>query len=220
MDITRHTALGRVLQSGVRSVATTDLLAVALCRDAQDIDKAEAEATKLVRRMPGGRLLDLAPVDLRHAAGLEGHEALRVLAAMELGRRLAGAGRHLVDEILTPDAAYQVFAGLADEPREHFCMAVLNTKGKLVCTRTIHVGTLNMSIVGPREVFREAIRENAATVVLAHNHPSGDPEPSPEDLEITRKLVEVGRALDIVVADHIIVGHDHKYVSLCERGLM
>jgi len=198
----------------------SDLLAVAICRSEPDIEKAERQAALLMKRFPGGRLVDLAPADLREAGGLEGYEALRVLATLELGRRMAGAGKQVVDQILCPEEAFQTFSWLADEPKEHFCAAFLNSKGKLISVRTIHIGTLNMSLVGPREVFREAIRESAATIVLAHNHPSGDPEPSPEDISITRKLVNVGETLDIVVADHVIIGHDQKFVSLCERGLM
>lgn len=201
-------------------VGLQDLLAVAICREVHDVERAERAASALLRRFPGGRLVDMSLSDLRDAAGLEGFEALRVLCAIELGRRVAGAGKQVLEEILSPQQAYQVFAWLADEPKEHFCAAFMNSKGMLLSVRTIHIGTLNMSIVGPREVFREAIREGAASMVIAHNHPSGDPEPSPEDIAITAKLVSVGNTLDIPVADHIIVGHDQKYVSLCERGLM
>lgn len=213
-------AAQRLRQQGIRSVGLADLLAVAICRTEADLEKAERQAAALARRFPGARLADLAPVDLRDSVGLEPFEALRVLAAMELGRRIAGAGKQVVDQILSPQEAYLVFAWLADEPKEHFCAAFLNSKGKLLSVRTIHIGTLNMSIVGAREVFREAIREGAASMVLAHNHPSGDPEPSPEDIAITAKLVAVGDTLDISVADHLIIGHDQKFVSLCERRRM
>jgi DNA repair protein RadC len=89
----------------------------------------------------------------------------------------------------------------------------------VVSTVTVHIGTVNMSVVGPREVFREAVRENAAALVVAHNHPSGDPSPSPEDIAVTRKLVEVGEILDIPLLDHVIVGDEH-YYSMREKGLL
>ncbi len=210
----------RIQTHGIRAVGNTDLLAVALAREERDLEKSEAHAQTFVRRHGAGRLADISKGDLLTLAGLESFEADRVLAAIELGRRLAGQAKEMTEEITTPEAAYAQFAHLADEPRENFCVAFLDTKARLLTKRTIHTGTLTMSVVGPREVFREAVRENAAMVVLAHNHPSGDPTPSPEDKAVTRKLVEVGDALDILVVDHIVVGRDGKFASLKSLGLM
>ena len=99
-------------------------------------------------------------------------------------------------------------------------MAVLlSTKNHVLKTAVISVGSLNASIVHPRELFREAINARAAAVILVHNHPSGDPAPSPEDIALTRKLIEAGKLLDIPVLDHLILG-DGKYISLKEKGIL
>jgi DNA repair protein RadC len=108
---------------------------------------------------------------------------------------------------------------LRDEKREHFIVVLLDAKNKVIRHVTVHIGTLTSSIVGPREVFREAIREGASGIILAHNHPSGDPEPSIEDVSITRKLAEIGHVLDIPVLDHVILG-EFKVVSLRQEGVI
>nr|WP_269746080.1 DNA repair protein RadC [Jeotgalibacillus campisalis] len=95
----------------------------------------------------------------------------------------------------------------------------LNTKNQVMHQQTIFIGSLNASIVHPREVFKEAFRRSAASIVCAHNHPSGDPAPSKEDIDVTRRLVECGKMIGIEVLDHLIIG-DKKYVSLKEKGYM
>jgi DNA repair protein RadC len=95
----------------------------------------------------------------------------------------------------------------------------LNSANGVIRKALIHIGTLTMSIVGPREIFREAVRDGASSIIVAHNHPSGDPSPSPEDIEITRILIDAGKLLDIPVLDHVIIGH-RRYSSLNEMGFM
>jgi DNA repair protein RadC len=114
-------------------------------------------------------------------------------------------------------AALQLLA-LHEEPEEHFCIFCLNTKNKIVGVHTISIGSLNATIVHPREVFKAALLNNAAAIICIHNHPSGDPEPSKEDIEITRRLVEAGEILGIRVLDHVIIGE--RYLSMKERCLM
>ena len=100
---------------------------------------------------------------------------------------------------------------------ENFICLYLNTKNQVIHRQTIFIGSLNTSIVHPREVFKEAFRRAAASIICLHNHPSGDPTPSREDIEVTKRLVECGRIIGIEVLDHIIIG-DHKFVSLKEKG--
>jgi DNA repair protein RadC len=212
-------AYRRIQQHGLKAVSTADLMCMILSREERDIEANERAALEIVRRYPGSRLMDLSPAELHSVAGIEGFEGLRLLAAMELGRRVAGQGKQLVESISDQEEAYQVFRWLENETQEHFCAAFLNTKAAILSTKVIHIGTLNMSVVGARELFREAVRENAASVIVAHNHPSGDPTPSPEDVAITKKLAEVGELLDVPVLDHIIVGQG-KFVSLHQLGVL
>lgn len=219
MDLTTGDAWSRIQHFGIKAVPVVDLLTVLLARESGDIEANERVAQELARRYPGARLADLSVLDLKDAAGLESFEAHRLLSAMELGRRVAGQGRQMVTTVSDQKSAYMLFKHLESEKQEHFCAAFMNSKNGVISTRTIHIGTVNMSVVGPREVFREAVRENAAGVIVAHNHPSGDPEPSPEDIQVTQRLAEVGETLDIPLLDHIIVGQD-RFVSFYERGLL
>ncbi|HXH60634.1 MAG TPA: DNA repair protein RadC [Fimbriimonadaceae bacterium] len=212
-------AVERIQQNGLRSASNADLLSVVLARDARDVESCAADAHRLAKKFQGARLLDIGSADLKDAAGLESFESLQRTAAMELGRRAAEAGKGETTLLNDSDAVYAHFARLESEKQEHFCAAYLDSKNGVLSTHTVHIGTVNMSVVGPREVFREAVRENAAALVVAHNHPSGDPSPSPEDIAVTRKLAEVGRLLDIPLLDHIIVGRG-TYVSLQREGVL
>lgn len=210
----------RVRTVGVRGSSITDLLAIALARREADADASEETARRAIQRFGGIRqLVDVSIDDLNEMAGLEGYEALRCLALMELGRRSAIAATGPKEEIASPDDAIAHFEHLRFEKREHFAALLLDAKGRVMRLAPIHIGTLTQSIVGAREVFREAIREGASSMVVGHNHPSGDPTPSPEDLEVTQLLVDVGAMLDTPVLDHVIVG-DPKTVSFVKRGIM
>lgn len=217
MGIEHAEALVRVQQLGLQSVPIHDLLAIMLSREESDVERNESAALDLVKRHPGARILDIGQHELQNKAGLEPFEGLRVLAAIELGRRVAANKANLITKIDGVDDAFELFAWIGHEDQEHFCAAFLNSKGEVLSTQVIHIGTLNMSVVGAREVFREAVRENAASVIVAHNHPSGDPTPSPEDIAITRKLIEVGELLDVKVLDHVIIGRKGN-VSLMREG--
>lgn len=116
------------------------------------------------------------------------------------------------------DAASIAGDFLAGADREHFVVICLDTKNNVNALNTVSVGTLNSSLVHPREVFKAAILANSNAIILIHNHPSGDPTPSREDLEITKRLVEAGNILGIEVMDHVVIGDNGKYVSLKERG--
>ena len=125
-------------------------------------------------------------------------------------------------EIRCPEEAHnaiRIITNVQGEAQEVFGILILNIKNRIVAVHEISRGTLNSSLVHPREVFKPAILHNAASIICFHNHPSGDPEPSREDVELTNRLVEAGKILGIEVFDHIVVG-DEGYVSLKERGVM
>jgi len=128
----------------------------------------------------------------------------------------------LPKKVSSPDQVYKAITMLTsaeEEAQEVFGILILNIKNKIVAVHEISRGTLNSSVTHPREVFKPAILHNAAAIVCFHNHPSGDPEPSKDDILITHRLVEAGKILGIEVFDHIIVG-DNGYVSLKERGVI
>jgi DNA repair protein RadC len=132
------------------------------------------------------------------------------------------AGLYDLNEVIIrspEDAAFAArkLLGYDELPNENFCIFTLNTKNKIVGVHTVFVGTLNASIVQPREVFQAALLNNAASIVCFHNHPSGDPSPSKEDISVTNRLVDCGQLMGIPVLDHVILG-DNRFVSLKEKG--
>ena len=122
-------------------------------------------------------------------------------------------------KVRTPAVVMRECGDLADGDTETFIVLAVDSKNQLIESCIVTTGLINVCLAHPREVFRFAVRKNAAAIVLAHNHPSGDPTPSAEDIRITRQLIEAGKILDIKVLDHIILGSDSKYISMREEGL-
>ncbi len=157
---------------------------------------------------------------LTSVPGIGRARAVVIHAALELGRRMATETRQEGMSVRSPRDVYRLFAPrLEDLPVEEFHVAVLDAQHRVERDITITRGILNSSLVHPREVFREAIAERAAALILIHNHPSGDPTPSDDDRAVTDQLVAAGRLLDIPVHDHIIVGRG-RYTSFAEAGLL
>lgn len=157
-------------------------------------------------------LLDLLPIGRRRAATL--------VAALELGRRVATAWPAEGWRIRTPaDLADRLLPAMGHLPREELRAVLLNTKNAVTAIVTVYAGNLAGSSVRVGEVFRDAVRRHAAALVVVHNHPSGDPAPSPEDLRITRELADAGRLLDIELVDHLVIGHG-RWVSLRAMGAL
>ncbi|AGA59996.1 DNA repair protein (plasmid) [Thermobacillus composti KWC4] len=163
-------------------------------------------------------LASLSEFELSVMFGLNERQSFHLMAVFELARRV---NRRLSDnvKIRSPEDVKSLLWDLQHLDREHFVCIFLNTKNKVIGRETISVGTLNAALVHPREVFKAAIRRGAASVVFAHNHPSGDPCPSPEDIAITRRLFEVGELVGIEVMDHVIIGNPG-YSSMKELGYM
>lgn len=217
--MSKGSAYERAMLYGISSAPIVDLLALAMCREEKDLTHCQAVAADMFKSLGARGLVTMSQADLEDANGLVGLEAMRTLAAIELGRRVTIQGHEEVVKIGGYEDSYRLFKWLEDEPQENFHVALLTVKNTVITHVKVHTGTLNMSVVSARDIFRHAVRHNAGAMILAHNHPSGDPEPSPEDIEITRKLCRLGEELDIQVHDHIIVGRG-KYVSLAQRGLM
>lgn len=158
--------------------------------------------------------------DLTRVPGIGPARAAQVLAAVELGRRtLTRAGRQRV-QVTSPRAVAELLLPLyGNRPVEQFGVVLLDTKHRVMRTTVVTVGTLNASIVHPREIFREATAAGAAAIVVFHNHPSGDPEPSKDDVALTRRLVAAGVLMGIDVIDHIVLANVG-YCSMKEEGLL
>lgn len=210
-------AYRRVRDQGVGASSPRDLLAVAVSRREEDV--SEDVAQDILGRLGAiGKLSDISPGVVQDWTGLDGFELVRFLSAFELGRRGAAASAGDKKEILGPEDVVALFDHLRHEKREHLCAVLLDARSAILRVVTVHIGTLTMSVVGPREVFREAIREGASSLIIVHNHPSGDPTPSPEDIDITHQLAAVGNMLDIPVRDHVILGDRGKFTSLNRAG--
>ena len=165
-------------------------------------------------------LVDMGQAELTRIKGIGPAKALQIRAGIELGRRLARSRQGETVTVRRPqDAADYLMEDLRYLHVEHFVCLFLNTKNHITAKETLSVGTLNASLVHPREVFRAAIRHGSASIICAHNHPSGDPTPSPEDTSLTRRLAEAGELVGIDVLDHIVIG-DGRYISLKEQGLL
>jgi DNA repair protein RadC len=208
----------KLARIGAAALGDNELLAIVLGHG-----RARASALDLANAVLGesGGLHGLVRVQYESLTALHGIGAARaaqVAAAIELGRRtLTRAGRERV-QLPTPHAAAEYLLPLyGAQPVEQFGVVLLDTKHRVLRTRVLSIGTLDASVVHPREVFREATAANAAAIVLFHNHPSGDPEPSDDDETLTRRLVAAGVLMGIDVIDHIILG-DVRYCSLREKG--
>jgi DNA repair protein RadC len=158
--------------------------------------------------------------ELMKVRGIGPAKAAQIKATFELANRLGASPEGKKPLIKTPEEVVKLIKGkLAGKKEEHFLALFLNTRGHVIKTVEISVGSLDASIVHPREVFREAMAASAASLVLAHNHPSGEPEPSAEDIQLTKRLTEVGELVGIEVLDHVIVG-DNSFISLKRKGLL
>ncbi|MDR3562856.1 MAG: DNA repair protein RadC [Negativicutes bacterium] len=210
----------KLLANGPAVLGNAELIAI-LLRTGSQSDSALRLAERLLVKHGGlAGLGGISPQEISKIKGIGSAKAVAIAAAVELGKRLslmAGAERVVIRS--PQDAAELMMPRLRYETKEKFIVMLLSTKNHVLASPTISVGTLNASIVHPRELFREAITHNAAAVILVHNHPSGDPSPSQDDIALTAKIAEAGRLLDISVVDHVIIG-DGKYVSLKEKGIL
>ena len=204
---------------GAGSLATPELLAIIL-RVGRQGESVLAVAQRLLVQAGGLAGVDRASLEeLGKVSGIGRVKGIEIKAALELGRRLMALGPEQQPEIRSPDDAFRLLQpDMQFLTREHLKTLLLNTKNKVVAVNTVYEGSVNSANVRIAEVFRDAVRRDCLQLIVAHNHPSGDPTPSPEDVGVTRQLVEAGKLLDIAVLDHIIVGHG-RYVSLKQRGL-
>ncbi len=209
----------RLVQFGEQALSAQELLQLILGRGVAG-ESVAVTAQKLLSHF--GNLQQLSEASIEELSSIKGiglAKAAQIKAAFEVGRRLSTqAPAYKSKELTNPEKVYRlVKSKLKDYHKEHFYIIALNSRNHSIAE--VSVGSLNTSVVHPREVFAEAIKNKAASVVFAHNHPSGDPEPSEDDLLITKRLVESGKILDIEVDDHIIVAKD-KFFSFKKHKLL
>jgi DNA repair protein RadC len=210
----------RLIQLGAEALSAQEILALIMGRGVKG-ESVMITAQKLLGKFGSLQgIADSSVEELSQINGIGPAKAAQLKAAFDLGRRLDGSPREGKAQVKSPEDVISAIGGtLRGKKREHFLTLLLDTRNRLIRVATVSMGSLDSSIVHPREVFKEAISASAASVIFVHNHPSGDPEPSEDDLELTRRLVEAGKLLGILVLDHVILG-DGTFVSLKgSRGL-
>jgi len=209
----------RLFRFGAESLSNVELLAILLVSGssrggctAMDTARVLLEQYPDFRTMAGTTAWELETIP-----GIGPGKASRILAAMEMARRASDQQRKRGTPFNDSRDVFRSYSlKLRDEKQEIFTVILLDTKNRFLSEKRISLGTLNQSIVHPREVFHAAIRESAASVLLMHNHPSGDPTPSEEDRMLTQRMVDAGRLLGIQVLDHMIIG-ENSYFSFCDE---
>ena len=211
----------KLINNGVAALTDSELLAILIGSGTR-----EKSALDIARDLTAdnGILKNIALVhdvkELAKTKGLGRAKAALIIAALELGRRIASAEPLVRDSITSPeDGVALLMPRLRYESKEHFLVVLLNSKNKVLDVEQISEGSLNSSVVHPREVFAPAVLHHAAAILTAHNHPSGDPTPSKEDKDLTNTLVQAGKYMGIPVLDHIIIG-DAKYFSFKEHSYL
>lgn len=206
--------VNRVREVGVRYVNLVELLAAIV-----QGGEALSIANQLVAKF--GSLHGLRRAEESQLTAIDGigpSQAARLMAALELGVRMTLESGPDREQIRSPsDASHILTPYIGDAEQENFAVLYLDTRNRVIDKEILYKGSLNTSLVRTAEVFRGAIRRNCASIIVAHNHPSGDPNPSPEDIMLTRRLVEVGKLMELDVLDHMVIGHN-RYISLREQG--
>ena len=209
----------RLAHAGPQALSTTELLAIIL-RTGMGGENVINMSTRILAQYGG--LAGLARADFAQLAAVKGlgpAKTAQLLAAFELGRRLTLEAPEERLQIHSPaDAAHFLTPLIGHKEQENFVVLYLDTRNRVTDREILYKGSLNTSLVRVAEVFRGAIRRNSAGIIVAHNHPSGDPNPSPEDVALTRRLVKAGKLLEVDLLDHLVIGQN-RYVSLRERAL-
>lgn len=209
----------RLLTYGAGALSNSELIAIVLRVGGAGQNVIRLSESLLARfgGLPGLARAGLG--ELTQVKGVGEAKVAQIKASLELGRRLLATSPEERSQIRSPaDAANLVMAEMGMLEQEHLRVILLDTRNRVLAISTIYIGSLNSSVVRVGEIFRAAIRRNSAAIIVVHNHPSGDPTPSPEDVAVTKQIVEAGRLLDIELLDHIVVGQG-RFVSLKERGL-
>ncbi|MCJ7566670.1 MAG: DNA repair protein RadC [Anaerolineales bacterium] len=209
----------RLAALGPGALSNAELLAIILRTGIKGMNAVQLAQTLLVEIGGLAGLHRLSLPELQKKRGIGIAKAAQIQAAIELGRRFAIVNHEEKPRIQSPqDAANLVLYEMGALEQEHLRVLLLDTRNQVIQVVEVYRGSLNSSVIRVGEIFREAVRRNAAAIIVAHNHPSGDPTPSPEDVAVTRAIVEAGKLLDIEVLDHLVIGKN-RYISLKSKGM-
>ncbi|GAB4112826.1 MAG: DNA repair protein RadC [Roseiflexaceae bacterium] len=209
----------RLRTQGSAALSDAELLAILLRVGVEGLNVVQLAQQLLTEHRGWAGLQRANFEDLTKRHGMGEAKTAQLKAALEIGRRLLLSGYEERLQIRSPtDAAQLMLIEMGHLDQEQLRTICLDTKNRVQKVHTVYVGSLNASMVRIGEIFKEAIRLNSAAIIVVHNHPSGEPTPSPEDVAVTRQIVEAGRLLDIDVLDHLVIGQG-RYVSMRERGL-
>lgn len=210
----------RLIRSGAEALSTVELIAIILGSGTKEKPILQL-AQEVISRFGGLQQLTEATLsELSEIKGIGVAKAIQLKAALNLGMRVSRTKISPKYRIEHPQHVYHLLKEeLENEKRELFVVVLQDVKGYVICHEIVSIGSLSQTLVHPREVFYPAIRNKAASFIVAHNHPSGDPTPSLEDLELTRTLLEASNLMSIPLNDHLIIG-DQKYVSLRQQGII
>lgn len=201
---------------GPERLSNSELLAILLRTGSEGINVVEL-SKRILSKFSGDGLIKATVKDLKSTFGLGTAKACEIVACFELGRRLLQNKKSLL--ILSPQDVWEELKDIRDNKKEHFVIFFLDTRNQEIKREIISVGSLNANFIHPREVFEPAVRYLAAQIIVAHNHPAGDPSPSQEDSEMTKQLVDAGKLLGIEVKDHVIVSKTN-FFSFKEHKLL
>ena len=206
-------------QYGANALTTAELIAIIL-RTGYRGENVLRLAERLLTQFKGlAGLARMSFSELKNIKGIGPAKATELQAIFELARRLSVASPEEKPQVKSPTDAANLLSAMGTLEQEQMRILLLDTKNRVMGTHTAYQGSLHTTVVRIGELFREAVRQNCAAIVIAHNHPSGDPTPSPEDIALTRELVKAGGLLDIPLLDHLVIGANGKFTSLKERGL-
>ena len=209
----------RLIEAGASALSKAELLAILLRVGVQGENSVQL-AQRILDELGGLTGIQRASIEeMCQIHGLGNAKATQIKAAIELGSRLVREQAEERGTISSPaDAAALLQLEMQGLPQENLVVLILDTRNRIISKETVYKGSLNLSLVRVGELFRSAITRNAASIILAHNHPSGDPTPSPEDVALTRSVIQAGKLMDIEVLDHLVIGNA-RFVSMKEKGL-
>jgi DNA repair protein RadC len=209
----------RIRELGGAALSDIELLAILIGGGIEGMSAIEIAQQLLADCTSWAGIQKLSFEQLAERRGMGQAKAAQIKAGLEIGRRLLLQNPGQRPQIRSPtDAAQLMMIEMSTLDQEHLRAICLDTKNRVLKIETVYVGSLNSSIVRVGEVFKAALRLNSAAIIVVHNHPSGDPTPSPEDVLVTKQIVEAGTLLEVEVLDHLVIGHG-RYVSMRERGL-